>query len=476
MARAQHLFLIAALCTGSAAWQSQRIGVVKQHAKKVKIARAVSSSAGGATRIVTLREMFRFTLTAIPIFIAPTLLSLIDTAAVGQKSSLELAAMGPACAVVDTISGFFVFVSVGATNAAARASDLGEKARAATVGVILGAALGAAAGIVAFAACGPGSFASLGELQLACSRYIRIRALAMPATVALMAAQASCLGVKDSESPARATALASLVNVIGDAVLVPPFGIAGAAWATVLCQYVACAACVKALKTNKMLVSKLSAITPSEIADFFAFGGFMIVVLFKSITYNQAVVLAATLGPVSSAAHQVIYSLSRFCFALGDTTGATAQAYLPPALRDPHAAAQICRKVCIMAACVATLASTLTLAAPTAAPFLFTRDTTVQAAMRAIAPAAGMGLLLHPLVVGLEGCLLARNDLGWLVGNYCCTGFLSVLATLALARFSSLSLSHVWLYLAGYQLIRFLFFCHRTFVVAPIPSTRSLSS
>ena len=72
--------------------------------------------------------------------------------------------------------------------------------------------------------------------------YVRIRALSFPAALVLMSAQASCLGAKDSASPTLATLLASVVNVVGDAVLVLgplAMGIAGAAWATVGCQFVA---------------------------------------------------------------------------------------------------------------------------------------------------------------------------------------------------------------------------------------------
>ena len=56
-----------------------------------------------------------------PIYVAPTLLSLIDTAAVGQISSVQLAALGPACAICDAISTMMVFISVGTTNAVSRA-------------------------------------------------------------------------------------------------------------------------------------------------------------------------------------------------------------------------------------------------------------------------------------------------------------------------------------------------------------------
>ena len=47
-----------------------------------------------------------------------------------------------------------------------------------------------------------------------------VRALSFPAALVLMSAQASCLGSKDSLSPTLATLTASVVNVLGDTLLV----------------------------------------------------------------------------------------------------------------------------------------------------------------------------------------------------------------------------------------------------------------
>ncbi|KAJ8603212.1 hypothetical protein CTAYLR_003832 [Chrysophaeum taylorii] len=326
----------------------------------------------------TMGKLAAFTLTAIPVFIAPSLLSLIDTAIVGRHSSLELAAMGPACAVVDSISGLFVFVSVGATNAVSSAETLGIARTSASAGAVVATALGTLVGGALAVAASPARFA--GPIAAPCAAYVRIRAVGMPAAVALMSAQASCLGAKDSESPARATLLASVVNVAGDLLLVPSMGIRGAAWATVFCQFAAAATCAKALAKNRLLEFPPK-ITKSELRKFFAFGGFMVVLLMKILTYNQAVALAAALGPASGAAHQVIYSLSRFCYTLGDTTGATAQAFLPPIIKDhnPEMVARVVGKICVTSCVVALASATTAIALPTLAPHFFTTDAAASA-------------------------------------------------------------------------------------------------
>ena len=95
-------------------------------------------------------------------------------------------------------------------------------------------------------------------------------------------------------------------------------------------------------------------------------------------------------------------------------------------------------------------------------PGLFTTDFEVMRLMRHAAPWAAAGLLMHPPVVGMEGCLLATKDIRWLVSNYVLTGGLSVLATQLLLKLTRLrrvlDLNAIWIYLATYQGVRFLTF------------------
>jgi hypothetical protein len=173
----------------------------------------------------------------------------------------------------------------------------------------------------------------------------------------------------------------------------------------------------------------------------------------------------------------------------------------------------------------------ITFAVPLLRPGLFTADRAVVRMMRAAAPIAAVGwarpppclrhdermltcplpltfcarppppsrrLLMHPPVVGMEGCLLATKDIRWLVSNYITTGTLSarvagpqqplgqppperaarnnstrarlpytrqVLATQLLLKLAPLrallDLNAIWLYLASYQAIRFVTFAWR---------------
>lgn len=447
-------------------------------------------------------ELFKFTLFAMPMYISPTLLSLIDTAAVGQVSSIQLAALGPACAICDGITGLMVFISVGTTNAVSTAYNAGDTRsakRAVSVSLLLSCLIGILVSISLFVSIGPiitnfvqpaaiasevgqaGSAASAlsgsAELWASCTSYVKIRSLSMPLALMLLSAQASCLGTKDATSPLLATLLASAVNVVGDLVLVLgplAMGIAGAAYATVGCQLVAALQLVRTLHTKGLVDLPALRSTPTlqEVRRFFAFGAFIFVLVSKQLVYNQGVLLATVLGTAAGAAHQCLYSLFRLCCTLGDVTSSTAQSFLPQyyvkdtntgALAfDVNAARGTILRIVAMTAVVAACNTIITFSIPFLKPDVFSADLQVVSLMQKAAPAAVAGLLLHPSVVGMEGCLLATKDIKWLVVNYIIIGGLSVVATQMLLKISALrsmlNLNAIWLYLAAFQGIRFLAF------------------
>ena len=121
------------------------------------------------------------------------------------------------------------------------------------VGLGLGAVLFAFArpllnSIIGNGAISPAVFA-------AAMKYVRIRALGMPAAAIIGSAQAACLGMQDVRSPLYVLLAAAVVNFFGDVFFVGnahPLigGAAGAAWATVVSQYAAVALFVRWLTSK----------------------------------------------------------------------------------------------------------------------------------------------------------------------------------------------------------------------------------
>mmetsp|Transcript_1151 Transcript_1151/g.2928 ORF Transcript_1151/g.2928 Transcript_1151/m.2928 type:complete len:842 (+) Transcript_1151:96-2621(+) len=205
-------------------------------------------------------KILRFAVPAIGVWLCSPLLSLIDTSAVGVLSgTVQQAALSPAVAVTDYAALLIAFLYTGTTNmvASAQESDRGTVDKPRTAKMMIGAMrmstyVGVGLGAILFAFAQPLLRAIIGNdaispaIFAAAMKYVRIRALGMPAAAILGSTQAACLGMQDIKSPLYVLAAAALVNFLGDVFFVGhsnPLigGTAGAAWATVFSQYAAVA-------------------------------------------------------------------------------------------------------------------------------------------------------------------------------------------------------------------------------------------
>eukprot|EP00536_Pseudo-nitzschia_multiseries_P000696 jgi/Psemu1/249860/estExt_Genewise1Plus.C_80179 len=209
-------------------------------------------------------KILRFAVPAIGVWLCSPLLSLIDTSVVGVLSgTAQQAALSPAVAVTDYAALLIAFLYTGTTNmvASAQESDRGTVDKPRTAKTMIGAMrmstyVGAGLGAILFAFARPLLRAIIGNdainpaIFAAAMKYVRIRALGMPAAAILGSTQAACLGMQDIRSPLYVLAAAAVVNFLGDVIFVGnpnPLigGTAGAAWATVLSQYTALAFFIK---------------------------------------------------------------------------------------------------------------------------------------------------------------------------------------------------------------------------------------
>jgi Na+-driven multidrug efflux pump len=227
--------------------------------------------AGKAKKIVAPRvsKILKFAIPAIGVWLCGPLLSLIDTSTVGLLAgTTQQAALNPACAVTDYAALLIAFLFTGTTNMVASAreveSTLTERPQTtkALIGAIqLSSYVGAGLGAVLFVFARPLLRAIIGNDGIspavfdAAIKYVRIRAIGMPAAAVIGSTQAACLGMQDIRSPLYVLAAAAGVNFIGDMLFVGSSnpligGAAGAAWATVFSQFAALAFFIHWL-TNK---------------------------------------------------------------------------------------------------------------------------------------------------------------------------------------------------------------------------------
>ena len=450
----------------------------------------------------TFRECVAFTAPALAIYVAGPLMSLIDAGFVGRRSSFELAALGPAGTISDSMTTLLVFLSVATTDLVARARcggdddecDLDAASRAATTGLLLAGLVGVLVGgslvLGAMPVCL--SYSKGADLARAAAPYVAVRAMALPAALIASVAQAACLGLRDATTPGLSVAIAAALNLMGDFVLVPRQGLLGAAIATAASQYAAALLLVLSLKRKGVVGRACFAIkdrfkriptsVKRDIRPFFALGPFVFCSMMKLLLHNSSAMTAAALDATQTAAHTVVFSVAMFCFVVGDVGTSLALAYLPRfvgdgegrRLLDTKAAQPTVRQVlragwCLSAVCV--LASTLVVLRGS----LLTSDRAVQRAIARCLPLTVLNFCFHATAVTSEGALLATRDLGFLCTWYAGLG----VAVLAAHRFilaRGLGLPAIWLTYFGVQFSRAVVFPIRAGMVARPAWTRRRSA
>lgn len=215
-------------------------------------------------------RIMKFATSATGVFLCSPLLSLIDTSAVGLLAgTAQQAALNPAVAVTDYAALLMAFLYTGATNLVAAAQDdeqsktISSFSSALQLSGYVGTALGCFLFIFARQLIGTliGNDSIGPDVFNAALKYVRIRALGMPAAAIIGSAQAGCLGMQDIRSPLYVLGAAAVINFIGDSIFVrlkhPWFGgAAGAAWATIFSQYAAVAFFVKWLCFKPKILPK----------------------------------------------------------------------------------------------------------------------------------------------------------------------------------------------------------------------------
>ncbi|KAG7355527.1 MATE efflux family protein [Nitzschia inconspicua] len=445
----------------------------------------------------TLQECLSFALPALGIYACPPLMSLIDAAFIGRSSSLELAALGPATSISDSSPLPMLFVSIASTNLIAKAFSRNDTEGLARVtrtalglgiigGIVLALALYCSAFPLSILYCGEkaatlASAASTSQQFLTplCTKYVSIRALALPAVVVTTIAQAICIGTKDTKTPMISVALAALLNLFGDFVLVTGLGqgIAGAAWATAVSQVVAAGLLLRVLKKRGFLqrqqedTTKIDAVpsfaskfrirstTAHTIRQIFTFIPFLFVIGVKIGWHNACAATAASLGGAQAAAHTALLSVGMLCFVLGDVGSSLAQAFIPTFVSernvstgakfeqqthfDFEAAVPTIKQVLKCTLCIST--TVVCLASIIIGRFgnCITQDPAVLTVMKNNLPWVATALSLHGSAVTLEGILLARKKLRGLTLFYSFLA-LTILGFQVVTRQMGLGLMGVW--------------------------------
>ncbi|XP_042506887.1 protein DETOXIFICATION 46, chloroplastic [Macadamia integrifolia] len=415
-----------------------------------------------------MKEIVLFAGPATGLWICGPLMSLIDTAVIGQGSSVELAALGPGTVVCDYLSYAFMFLSIATSNMVATSLAKAEKNEVQhQISILLFVGLACGVGMLFFTKfLGTRiltSFTGPQNLHLvpAANTYVQIRGLAWPALLVGWVAQSASLGMKDSWGPLKALAVASAVNGIGDIVLCSflGYGIAGAAWATMVSQVIAGFMMIEALNQKGFNAFSLSIPSLKELVQILELAAPVFITMISKVAfYSLLTYFATSMGTITIAAHQVMIQVLCTCTVWGEPLSQTAQAFMPELMygvnRSLKKARMLLKSLVIIGAFTGFMLGTVGTSIPWLFPYIFTTDHAVVGEMHKVLLPYFIALMVTPATHSLEGTLLAGRDLRFL--SLSMSGCFSLGGLLLLIVSSrGCGLPGCWWGLAAFQWTRF---------------------
>jgi putative MATE family efflux protein len=394
------------------------------------------------------REIWRLALPAFLALVAEPLFLLSDAAIVGHLGTPQLAGLGVAAVVLQTVVGICVFLAYGTTASVARLLGAGDR-RAALAqgidGVWLAVLIGAAVTLVGIVTTGPLVQALGAEADVAgpATTYLRIAFLGVTPLLVMLATTGVLRGLQDTRTPLVVAVAGNGLNILLNLLLVygigsfDGLGIAGSALGSVLAQVAsATALLVVVVRGARAEGAEMRPDLPGIRAA--ARSGVALVI--RTVTLRAALLLttyAVVLGAdgssggeqsVSVATHQLAFTIWSFlAFAL-DAIAIAAQAITGRYLGagDRRGTRDVTRRMVRWGA-IGGVGSGLLLAAtsPLLGP-LFSGDDRVHDLLVPVLLVAALGQPIAGVVFVLDGVLIGAGD-----GTYLAWAGLAVLAVYA---------------------------------------------
>ncbi|MFE9850978.1 MATE family efflux transporter [Streptomyces sp. NPDC005576] len=382
------------------------------------------------------REIVALAVPAFGALVAEPLFLMVDSAIVGHLGTRQLAGLGVSAALLSTAVSVFVFLAYATTAAVARrlgAGDLAAAIRQGMDGIWLALLLGALV-VAAVVPTAPWIVDVLGASGTAApyaTTYLRISTLGIPAMLVVLAATGVLRGLQDTRTPLYVAIGGFSANAILNAVLVygAGLGIAGSAWGTVIAQMAMAVAYLVvvvrgARRHHASLLPDLAGIRASARAG--------VPLLIRTLSLRAVLVIAtavaARLGDVDIAAHQIVLSLwTLTAFAL-DAIAIAGQAIIGRYLGadDAKGAREACRRMVEWGlAAGVVLGALIVLARPLFIP-LFTSDTSVRDTLLPALLVVAVSQPIAGVVFVLDGVLMGAGD-----GRYLALAMLVTLAVFA---------------------------------------------
>lgn len=370
------------------------------------------------------REILRLAVPAFLALVAEPLFLLADSAIIGHLGTAQLAGLGVASATLLTAANIFVFLAYGTTSVVARQVGAGSQRGALSAGIDgtwLSVLLGAVTAIIVALAAEPlcRVFGASSEALTQAVAYLRVSALGIPAMLIVLATTGVLRGLQDTRTPLIASVVGFSSNIGLNLLFVYGFGwgIRGSAWGTVMAQSGMAIGLVTVLLRHARAAGASLHPHPGRI---FASALTGIPLLVRTLALRGILLVttwvAAGLGDVPLAAHQVAATVWSFlAFAL-DALAIAAQALTGKALGagDTDRARTATTTMIRWGVWGGAALGVAVLAVHTLIPGAFSSDPAVRTALSAALVVVALSQPLSGYVFVVDGVLIGAGDGTWL--------------------------------------------------------------
>ena len=372
------------------------------------------------------REILALAVPAVGALAADPVVSLVDTAFVGRLGAVELAALGVNASVFSLAFMAFNFLANGSTPMIGRAVGRGDRegaGRIVTQAFVLAIAIGVVVLILLEAFARPILLAmgADGELLEPALTYLRIRALAGPAVLLISAGNGVFRGFQDTRTPLVIVLGLNVVNLALDPLFIFGFGwgLAGAAWATVIGQWLGAIWFVTLLfvRDRRTLHVPLALPSLGELAPFLKIGWELVARTMALVaTMTLATAVAARVGVQEVAAHQVAAQLWLFLALVVDALAIAAQALVARYVGEgkPREARALSNRLLGMGVALGLALGVGMWLAQGWLPRVFTDAPAVVALVTAIFPFVALMQPLNAIVFVWDGVFMGVEDFRYL--------------------------------------------------------------
>ncbi|MFT4468817.1 MATE family efflux transporter [Arthrobacter sulfonylureivorans] len=364
---------------------------------------------------------------AIPAFgalIAEPLFLAADSAIVGHLGVAELAGMGLAATVVQTVVGLMIFLAYSTTPAVARLLGGGRLAEAYGVGrdgIWLALAVGIVMAVAGwfFAPDLTAAMGAAGAVQDFAVEYLRWSMPGLPGMLIVLAATGVLRGLQDTKTPLLVAGVGFLVNIGLNFLLVYGMGlsVAGSAMGTSLVQWGMAAVYLVIVYRGAVKFSVPLRPTWAGLKATTHVGSWLMLrTLSMRVALLATVFVATSQGPVSLAGHQLVMTMYSFlAFAL-DAIAIAAQALIGKELGASNKALahSLTRRMILWGIGFGAVTGLLLAAVAPVLGWVFTSDPAVHQAFTAAIWVLALSQPICGFVFVLDGVLIGAGDARYL--------------------------------------------------------------